>query len=119
MTLVALVLFGLSLGSFINALVWRLWQQENKKQKTKNDRRYSILKGRSICPHCKHILQAKDLIPVLSWVLLRGKCRYCNKPISAQYPLVEAGTAALFILSYVFWPAFQDLHFETVDIIGF
>ncbi|MEX2014469.1 MAG: prepilin peptidase, partial [Candidatus Saccharimonadales bacterium] len=98
---------------------WRLWQQENKKQKTKNDRQYSILKGRSICPHCKHILQAKDLIPVLSWVLLRGKCRYCKRPISVQYPLIEASTAALFILSYTFWPAFQDLHFETVDIIGF
>ncbi len=57
-----------------------------------------------MCPHCKHSLSAKDLIPVLSWLSLGGKCRYCRKPISWQYPLVELLTAGLFLLSYVYWP---------------
>ena len=91
MIIVALVVFGLCLGSFVNALVWRLHEQKTQK-------------GRSMCPHCKHALAAKDLVPVLSWLALGGKCRYCHKPISVQYPLVELGTAALFVVSYVFWP---------------
>lgn len=101
MIIVALGFLGLCLGSFINALVYRLrWQETN----LKISKKYSILRGRSICPHCKHALKAKDLIPVLSWVLLKGKCRYCGKPISSQYPLIEVTTASLFILSYLFWP---------------
>lgn len=57
-----------------------------------------------MCPHCKHELAAKDLIPVLSWLSLGGKCRYCDKPISRQYPVVEGLTAALFVASYAWWP---------------
>ena len=60
--------------------------------------------GRSMCPDCKHQLAAKDLVPVLSWVSLSGKCRYCSKPISAQYPIVELATSGLFVLSYLYWP---------------
>jgi prepilin signal peptidase PulO-like enzyme (type II secretory pathway) len=58
-----------------------------------------------MCPHCHHELAAKDLVPIFSWLWLRGRCRYCRKPISAQYPLVEALMAVLFVVSYVFWPA--------------
>ncbi len=54
-----------------------------------------------MCPHCKHTLGALDLVPVFSWLALGGKCRYCHKPISPQYPLVELLTAGLFVLSYV------------------
>ncbi len=57
-----------------------------------------------MCPNCKHKLRAVDLIPVFSWIMLRGKCRYCRKPISAQYPIVELLTLLLFIASYFFWP---------------
>lgn len=57
-----------------------------------------------MCTHCKHVLAAKDLVPVLSWLSLGGKCRYCGQPISAQYPLVELLTAALFVVSYIWWP---------------
>lgn len=57
-----------------------------------------------MCINCGHELAAKDLIPVVSWVILRGKCRYCRKPISWQYPLVELATALLFVALYVFWP---------------
>lgn len=84
--------FGLCFGSFINALVWRL---KNKKD---------WVKERSQCPRCGHQLAAKDLVPALSWLYLRGRCRYCKKPISSQYPIVELTMAAVFILSYIYWP---------------
>ena len=94
-----LIVFGLCLGSFVNALVWRLYEQSEKGAKS-----LSIARGRSMCPHCRHELAPLDLIPVFSWLTLRGKCRYCGKPISVQYPLVELTTAALFVVSYVWWP---------------
>jgi leader peptidase (prepilin peptidase)/N-methyltransferase len=93
-TYFALVLFflGLCLGSFVNAAVWRI---KNKKD---------LLIDRSECTHCHYKLEWYDLIPVLSWVFLRGKCRKCHKPISAQYPLVELAVAAYFVASLAFWP---------------
>lgn len=84
--------FGLIFGSFVNAFVWRFKKHKN------------WVSERSICPSCKHQLAGKDLVPVLSWLMLKGKCRYCHKPISAQYPAVELLTASLFALSYSFWP---------------
>ncbi len=101
MVIIILAVLGLCFGSFINALVWRLHEQGKKKPKPKN---LSILNGRSICPNCKHVLAPQDLLPVISWLWLGGKCRYCRKPISAQYPLVELLTTALFMISYVYWP---------------
>ncbi len=98
-----LVVLGLCIGSFINALVWRIREQSRSKRNAKN-RKLSITRGRSICPHCKHALSPLDLIPVVSWVLLRGKCRYCHKAIGWQYPLVELLTAFAFITSYIWWP---------------
>jgi prepilin signal peptidase PulO-like enzyme (type II secretory pathway) len=88
LALIIIVWLGLILGSFINAWVWR----------TRNDR--SVAKGRSACPKCHHQLAWYDLLPVLSYIALRGKCRYCKAKISAQYPLVELGTAVLFGLLY-------------------
>ncbi|TAH34190.1 prepilin peptidase [Candidatus Saccharibacteria bacterium] len=114
-SIVALGLLGVIFGSFVNALVWRLHEQaEQRKKKPKKQaaahtpaltaRDLSITKGRSMCPNCHHTLAAKDLVPVFSWFWLRGKCRYCHKPISWQYPLVEVITGVLFALSYVSWP---------------
>lgn len=57
-----------------------------------------------MCVHCKHELAVKDLIPVFSWIALKGKCRYCSKQIPSLYPIVEISTAILFIVSYIFWP---------------
>jgi len=106
-----LLFLGLALGSFVNASVWRLHEQDEVKSKKKIDKKYldklSIQKGRSMCPHCKHELAAKDLVPVLSWLYLRGKCHYCRKAIEDS-PLVELSTMALFGLSYAWWP--YDLH---------
>ena len=88
-------LFGLTIGSFLNCVIYRL----EKKQ--------SALKGRSYCPHCKHQLKWYDLVPVLSFIILKGKCRYCYKKISWQYPLVEIGTALLFLLIFNFQFSWQ------------
>lgn len=103
-------IFGLLFGSFINAFVWRLYQQEKLRssKKPKNlaaaKREFSILRGRSMCVDCHHTLAWYDLIPVVSWLSLRGACRYCKKPISLQYPVVEVITAILFTLSLYAWP---------------
>lgn len=77
---------GLMIGSAINAIVWRLHVGR------------SWAKGRSECPECAHQLSARDLVPVLSWLALRGKCRYCRAPIK-DHPWVELATAGLFALS--------------------
>jgi leader peptidase (prepilin peptidase)/N-methyltransferase len=100
MWIAILAFLGLCFGSFVNALIWRLHEQETKPKQKK----LSILSGRSICPDCKHELGPADLIPLFSWLWLRGRCRYCKKPISRQYPLVEVSLAMVFVLSYIFWP---------------
>ena len=109
MIIAILVVLGLALGSFVNALVWRVHEQEAQAGKKKPDKEYlkrlSVSKGRSMCPTCQHELAARDLVPVVSWLALRGKCRYCGQPISHQYPLVEIALAALFVASYGWWPA--------------
>jgi prepilin signal peptidase PulO-like enzyme (type II secretory pathway) len=121
MILVLLVTLGLIFGSFTNALVWRLREQSIilTKKKTKANKAYlhdlSISKGRSMCPHCKRELGPLDLIPVFSWISLGGKCRYCNEPISPQYPLIELAMTGIFVLSYIYWPF--TLHSPTQIII--
>lgn len=92
MVITLLVILGLCFGSFVNAFVWRL--HENK----------DWVRGRSMCPDCEHILAWYDLLPVVSWISLRGHCRYCHKSISWQYPVVELLTAGVFIVSYLYWP---------------
>ncbi len=82
--LIAAIL-GLLFGSFLNVLILRLPQGEN------------IAYPASHCPHCLHPLQWWQNIPLLSWILLRGKCHYCKEPISLQYPLVEIASAMIFI----------------------
>jgi leader peptidase (prepilin peptidase)/N-methyltransferase len=102
MILILIFIFGLVLGSFVNASVWRIHKQsQSKANRTK---KYSIIEGRSMCPNCKHTLAPLDLIPLVSWIVLGGKCRYCKEPISIQYPLAELLTAVLFIFSYIYWP---------------
>jgi leader peptidase (prepilin peptidase) / N-methyltransferase len=106
-----LVILGLCLGSFVNALVWRLHEQEeNNKKKSKRKKKLnssnndlSILNGRSMCPKCRHVLSAIDLVPVLSWFWLRGKCRYCHCKIEDN-PVAEVLMPLLFILSFTVWP---------------
>lgn len=77
-------LLGLAIGSFLNVLIYRIPIHQ------------SIVTPRSSCPECKTQILDRDNIPVLSWLLLRGKCRSCGTPISIRYPLVELSCAALF-----------------------
>ncbi|PIY78427.1 MAG: prepilin peptidase, partial [Parcubacteria group bacterium CG_4_10_14_0_8_um_filter_35_7] len=88
MVIFFIFIFGLCIGSFLNAVIWRLHRKE------------SFFKGRSYCPKCRHSLGARDLIPLLSFLLLKGKCRYCKEKISWQYPVVELATGLLFCLVY-------------------
>ena len=75
---------GLIVGSFLNVVIAREGTDEG-------------IRGRSHCRACRHELSPRDLVPVLSWLALRGTCRYCTHAISLQYPLVELLTAVLFI----------------------
>ena len=77
-------LFGLAVGSFLNVVIYRVPRHE------------SVVSPPSACPSCGAQITPRDNIPVLSWVLLRGRCRHCQAPISVQYPAVELATAALF-----------------------
>lgn len=76
--------FGLVIGSFLNVVAHRL------------PGRMSLTMPASHCPACEVPIKPYDNIPVLSWLILRGRCRSCAEPISTRYPIVEAGTAALF-----------------------
>jgi leader peptidase (prepilin peptidase)/N-methyltransferase len=80
-------LFGLVVGSFLNVVIWRLPRGE------------SIVNPPSHCPGCDRPVRPRDNIPIISWLLLRGKCRDCGEPISGRYPLVELGTAAVFVVA--------------------
>src|SRR3989344_2322799 len=80
-------LFGLIIGSFLNCVIYRLEKEEK-------------LTGRSYCPHCKKTLNWKYLIPIFSFLFLWGRCGFCKKKISIQYPLVEILTALIFLLIF-------------------
>lgn len=83
---VIIFLLGLAVGSFINALVYRLQAQK------------PWIRARSICPNCRHKLAWSDLIPLASFILLKGRCQYCRQKISWHYPLVELATGILFVI---------------------
>ncbi len=82
----ACLVLGLIIGSFLNVVIWRVPRGE------------SIVSPPSACPSCGHEIRVYDNIPVVSWLILRGKCRDCGAPISGRYPLVELGTGALFAI---------------------
>src|SRR5881396_4257407 len=78
-------LFGAIVGSFLNVVVWRLPRGE------------SLVHPRSHCPRCATPIRPHHNVPVLSWLVLRGRCAACRAPIPARYPLVEALTGALYV----------------------
>ena len=79
---------GLIFGSFLNCLIWRIYQEES-------------IGGRSYCPKCRKQIEWYDNIPILSFIILKGRCRKCGQKISWQYPLVEFITALLFLLTFI------------------
>lgn len=113
----ALILSGLCMGSFAGASVWRLrarqlagdkldgqevdikeFKKLNKLNKT------SITKDHSRCLNCSYYLKWYDLIPIISWLTLGGKCRKCRKPIGYMEPVIELSVMLFFVLSFALWP---------------
>jgi len=100
--------FGLLIGSFLNAVIYRLDSGEG------------IVKTRSHCVKCGHVLTWYELVPLASFVIQRGKCRACKRNISWQYPLVEIATAILFVLVlYYNLPLFYTLTISSLLIVIF
>jgi leader peptidase (prepilin peptidase)/N-methyltransferase len=95
--IIIIVLFGLAWGSFLNVVIFRLPQ------------RISILRPSSFCPACQKSIKFYDNIPLLSFIILRGKCRYCGEKIPFSYPLVEFLTSLSFLLLYSHYSL--SLHF--------
>lgn len=83
----SIFIFGSIIGSFLNCLIFRLHSGES-------------MLGRSHCMACKKMIAWHDNIPVLSWLMLLGRCRHCKKGISAQYPIVEAVVGTLFLIAF-------------------
>jgi prepilin signal peptidase PulO-like enzyme (type II secretory pathway) len=113
-----LALLGLFSGSFAGATVWRLRAHQlredevageknsaKEKRQVEKLQKSTLLKDRSVCLHCGHQLAWFDLIPLFSWALLRGRCRYCHKRIGGFEPVIELGMAAFYVVSYLYWPA--------------
>jgi leader peptidase (prepilin peptidase)/N-methyltransferase len=113
----ALILLGLCLGSFAGASVWRIRARQllddkrcgekfdtNEFKRLEKLTKSKVTNDHSMCLRCGYNLKWYDLIPLVSWLSLGGKCRKCHKPIGYMEPLIEIGLAAFFVLSYTFWP---------------
>ena len=114
---VAVVLFGLVIGSFLNVVIRRLpvmmerqWRSEceqliaetpSPEVAAAGSEPFDLVRPRSRCPGCAAPVRARDNIPVLSWILLRGRCRACGRGISPEYPIVELAAAALALVAVV------------------
>lgn len=102
--LVIAFIFGSAIGSFLNVVIDRTTRGES-------------IGGRSYCDHCKATLGTIDLVPIVSFVGLGGKCRFCGRPLSWQYPIVEALTAVLFALSV--WTLLSGGNLSWVNLLYF
>lgn len=98
-------ILGLIVGSFLNVVIYRLptiikneQEQFEHKQNT-----FNLLAPRSHCPHCKNIVTWWQNIPLISYILLRGKCKNCKQPISLRYPIIELSTSIMTILPIIFF----------------
>jgi len=101
------LILGLFIGSFLNCVVYRVY---NKK---------TFLKGHSFCPKCNHNLSVLDLIPIFSYLSLKGKCRYCKEPISKQYLFVELITGVVFFLvAYLLNASFLTQGFLNLEFLN-
>lgn len=108
LTSIFIFILGLSVGSFLSVFIPRL-----------KSSRKGIILGRSACPACKTKLKIFDLIPVLSFLLLKGKCRHCNRQISIFYPLIELSCGILFLLTAtnLFHPFLENPSFLNINFL--
>ena len=125
MIYLTLVLVGLCLGSFAGASVWRLRAYQLLHDKKNGEHvdageykdlekltKVSVTNDHSKCLHCSYVLRWYDMVPLVSWLILRGKCRKCHKPIGYLEPIIELGVATFFVLSFMFWP------YSLIGLIG-
>ena len=91
MDFIFVLVLGALWGSFANVCIYRLPLEKG------------VVSGRSFCPNCKNLITWKDNIPIISFLFLKGKCRYCNKKISSQYVLVETISILFFLITYFFY----------------
>jgi len=110
--LILTIAIGVCIGSFLNVLIYRL------------PRGLGFVKGRSFCPTCKRKINWFDNVPLISFVLLKGRCRFCHSPISWRYPVVELTTALLTLLifnyKFLIINQFLNLNFQTVfDLVSY
>jgi leader peptidase (prepilin peptidase)/N-methyltransferase len=114
---VILAIFGLCMGSFAGATVWRIRARQLVQDKADGEKvgkkeyeqllpltKTTVTTDRSRCLHCGHTLAWYDLLPLVSWASTKGKCRYCHAKIGWFEPLMELGVAAFFVASYLLWP---------------
>jgi leader peptidase (prepilin peptidase)/N-methyltransferase len=112
-----LTLFGLVMGSFAGATVWRLRARQLVEDKAEGEKvdnkeyrallpltKTGFTTDRSRCLHCGHLLRWYDLLPLVSWMSTRGRCRYCNEKIGRFEPTIELGMAVFFVGSCLLWP---------------
>lgn len=104
MIIIILFIFGICFGSFLNVVIDRI---PNGK---------SIIIGRSHCDFCKHPLSLYDLVPIASFLLLKGTCRYCKKNLSWQYPIVEFGIGILFVMLFLIQNPMDVMQFVIVGV---
>ena len=102
LALAAFGLIGLAIGSFLNVVIYRV------------PLGMSVVKPASACPSCKKPIRSLDNVPVFSWLFLRGKCRNCRARISPRYPLVELGTAALWVGCVLRFPKIEEAAFAAL-----
>lgn len=101
------LILGLFIGSFLNCVVYRVYHKK------------TFLKGHSFCPKCNHNLSVLDLIPIFSYLSLKGKCRYCKEPISKQYLFVELITGVVFFLvAYLLNASFLTQGFLNLEFLN-
>jgi leader peptidase (prepilin peptidase) / N-methyltransferase len=109
MEIFLIIILGLIFGSFISMASYRLASEDGKI--------FDLIIRRSFCPKCNNILKIKNLFPIISWILQRGKCSYCHAKISPRYVLTEIFTALFFLISYLALDQKFDLNLVIILLI--
>lgn len=105
LSLIIFFVLGSTIGSFLSVVIHRLHHQEK-----------GIISGRSQCPNCKNKLKWQEMIPIFSWLYLKGHCRHCRKAISSHYFVLELTTAILFALFFLNWQSIPVLSFYLIEL---
>jgi len=103
---IMMFLYGISIGSFLNVCIYRMPLEQ------------SVVFGSSYCPKCKQNIKFYDLIPLFSFIFLKGKCRFCDEKISIRYPIIELINGVLYILAFLkFGPSIEAIYYSLLSSI--